>query len=168
MEQLPFCVSDRPNLPRNAFCVNHLTIFSIFLTRSTAIPTAPSDSGEAWILVESADPIDISEIQIQLSSGSFPQSFDFVMTGSDGKIKWKGIRNADLSGLFKSARYEIVQSLVLSVKIEQKWPNYQSSQYLNFKALEFFSNTWKYESGLFHSRSVEHRDEIRKFVCVDV
>jgi hypothetical protein len=125
-----------------------------------------SDSGHAWILIEFADPVAISEIQMQTGSAKFPRSFDLVVTGSDGKSERKEIRNADLNGERKTARFELGQSLVRSVKIEQKGPNYQGSQYLSFKALEFFSNSGKYKSGLFRSLFLEHRDEIREFVCV--
>jgi hypothetical protein len=76
------------------------------------------------------------------------------------------IRDADLKGPNKSQRYKVDQRSVRSLKIEQKGPDCVGSQFLNFGSLELFSNSEKFSSGVFRSLFSEHRDEIRRFVCV--
>jgi hypothetical protein len=125
-----------------------------------------ANSGEAWILVEFQTPVEISAVKIQSDSQSFPRSFDLVVTGSDGKIERKEVRNADLNGQDKSERYELRQWSVRSVKIEQKGPNCEGEGFLHFKSLEFFSNSGELSSGVFRSLFSEHRKEIQRFVCV--
>jgi hypothetical protein len=123
-------------------------------------------SGEGWILAEFREAVDISEIEIQSGPFYFPRCFDVIVTSSDGKIVRKEIRDANLNGEDKRARFEIGEKSVRSLKIEQKGPSWEGRPCLFFKSLELFSKTGKFESGVFKTLFSEHRNEIRQFVCL--
>jgi hypothetical protein len=125
-----------------------------------------NDSGKAWTCFEFREAVDISEIQIQSASGDFPRSFDFVLTGRDGTIVRREIRDANLNGRNQSERYEIGEMSVQSVKIEQKGVSWSGRHILHIHSVQFFSSAGKFKSGVFNSLFREHRNEIRQFVCV--
>jgi hypothetical protein len=89
------------------------------------------NSGEAWILIEFREPVDISEIEIQSGFSAFPpfpRSFDFIVTEANGKMTRMEIRDAKLKGKHNSERYRLDSQSVRSVKIEQKGPGWNTSQ----------------------------------------
>jgi hypothetical protein len=127
---------------------------------------ASSDSGSAWVLVEFREPVEICEIEIRSGSKYFPRSFDFVCTGTDGKVVRTQVRDANLNCADKRERFEIRRVVAQSVKIEQKGANWKGSQYLCFKSLEFFAPSGKFRSGVFGSLLKDHRDDVSRFVCL--
>jgi hypothetical protein len=122
-------------------------------------------SGEAWVFIEFRQSIvSISEIEVRSGPAHFPRSFDLIMTSTGGQIVRKEIRDADLNGRGKSAKYCVGEISLRSLKIEQKGPNWESGRFLAFGAVEMFSACGK--SAVFDSLFRTHRNEIRELIGV--